>query len=330
MHYGPMMIDLAGTALSAVERDLLQHPRVGGVIFFARNYTDIPALKKLIQDIRSIATKPLLLAVDHEGGRVWRFKEGFTLLPAAKKYGIGYKQDPTIALKNAHDAGWIMATELLDCGIDFSLAPVLDVDTGLSAVIGDRAFHSDPLVTTALAKSFILGMNTVGMQATGKHFPGHGGCVLDSHIAKPIDERTLEELFAADLMPFQNLYAQLGAIMPALVTYPAIDSVPACFSKRWLYDILRVQLKFSGAIMSDCLSMKGASVAGDFIQRAQMALDAGCDMVILCQQTREQVAWVLDNLDRNANIESSERLALMAGKFQMAANLKAKKPTLMA
>lgn len=325
MQYGPVMIDLEGKTLLPSEHALLAHPRVGGVILFTRNYQDIAQLKTLIKDIRTAAQKPLLLAVDHEGGRVWRFNEGFTKLPPSKRYGDLYQQDPVEALKLAHNAGWVMASELLDCGIDFSLAPVLDLDKGLSEVIGDRAFSRDPNVVSECAKAFIQGMNAVGMQATGKHFPGHGGCALDSHIAQPVDKRTLDELLNDDLIPFQNLSGLLSAVMPAHITYPAVDTVPAGFSRRWLQDILRQQLQFKGAIISDCLSMKGAAIGGDFVVRAQMALDAGCDMVILCQQARDLVSWFLDNLGRDSTAESSQRLSNMSGQFQNEAR-KAKKP----
>lgn len=316
MQYGPVMIDLEGKTLLPSEYALLAHPRVGGVILFSRNYQDIVQLKALIADIRAAAGKPLLIAVDHEGGRVWRFNEGFTKLLAAKHYGDLYQTDPAKGLKSAYDAGGIMATELLDCGIDLSLAPVLDVEKGISEIIGDRAFGSDPKVVSELAKAFIEGMNAVGMCATGKHFPGHGGCAPDSHIAQPVDDRTLETLLADDLIPFANLSGMLSAVMPAHITYPAVDTVPAGFSRRWLQEVLRGQLAFKGAIISDCLSMKGAAIGGDFVVRAQMAIDAGCDMVILCQQTRELVSWFLENLGRDGTAESSQRLANMAGQFQ--------------
>jgi beta-N-acetylhexosaminidase len=321
MHYGPVMIDVQGVSLTDEERQLLQHPRVGGVILFTRNYQGLNQIKNLVTEIRACTTNPLLITVDHEGGRVWRFNEGFTKLPAAKQYGMVYQHDVSEALKLARNAGWVMAAELLDCGIDLSLAPVLDLDKGISEVIGDRAFGSDAKIVTELAKAFIEGMNTVGMSATGKHFPGHGGCALDSHIAKPVDERSLEVLMNDDMIPFKNLSSVLGAVMPAHITYTAVDSVPAGFSKRWLQGILRDKLNFEGAVISDCLSMKGAAIGGDFVVRAQMALDAGCDMVILCQQERNLVSWVLDNLGRDAKTSSNNRLSKLAGKFNNKARL---------
>jgi len=327
MHYGPVMIDLEGLELKPEEGTLLKHVRVGGVILFSRNYQSPDQLRTLISDIRHTAKKPLLISVDHEGGRVWRFNDGFTKLPPAARYAEIYKKHKSKGLELSFNAGWIMAAELLDCGIDLSLAPVLDLNKGISEVVGDRAFDRDPKVVTVIAKSFIEGMNAVGMSATGKHFPGHGSCVLDSHIAKHIDPRTLDEMIAEDLIPFAKLSSRLGAVMPAHVTYPEVDSVPAGFSKRWLQEILRKQLKFKGAIISDCLSMKGAAIGGDFVVRAQMAIDAGCDMVILCQQTRDLVAWVLDNLGREGSMESSARLAALAGKFQNEAR-QSEKPSL--
>jgi len=316
MHYGPLMIDLEGTTLNPKERALLQHPAVGGVILFTRNYIDKASLKALVVEIRTVANKPILIAVDHEGGRVWRFHKDFTKLPAARRYGQEFKEDPEAAKKFAQNAGWVMAAELLDCEIDLSLAPVLDLDKGVSAVIGDRAFERDPKIVSQLAKAFIDGMNSVGMQATGKHFPGHGSCAPDSHFSEAIDDRTLDEMLNEDLIPFKELSASLGAVMPSHVVYPKVDSVPAGYSKRWLQDILRKQLGFNGAIISDCLSMKGAAIGGDFVVRARMALDAGCEMVILCQQERSLMQWVLDNLDRETSAESHQRLSRLVGNFQ--------------
>ena len=328
MHYGPIMMDLEGTTISSKEKLLLQHPGVGGVILFTRNYAGLKALAALVEEIRSIANKkPLLIAVDHEGGRVWRFKEGFTQLPPARHYGEVYKKDPKEALKLAHDAGWVMAAELLEVGIDISLAPVLDLVKGVSAVIGDRGFHSDPGMVTKLAGAFIEGMNQVGMSATGKHFPGHGGCAPDTHFNPAIDERTLQQLLAEDLLPFINLSKMLGGVMPAHVLYPAVDSVPAGFSKTWLQTILREKLNFQGAIISDCLSMKGAAIGGDFVVRTRLALDAGCDMVILCLQERDLMQWLLDKLERSSSEASHKRLSALAGKFQNTAR-KAPKPSL--
>lgn len=315
MYYGPVMIDLEGTSLSKEEEKLCQHPAVGGIILFKRNYSNPEAVKEFITEIRAIAKKPLLIAVDHEGGIVWRFTEGFMKLPPAISFGDLYDKDKTDGLKHARTAGMIMASELLKVGVDISLAPVLDLDKGISQVVLNRAFHADPLCVTELAGAFIKGMNLAGMQATGKHFPGHGSCKSDSHLEQVTDNRSLAEMMKDDIIPFKNLASVLHGIMPAHVLYPQIDNVPAGFSKKWLQDILRHELGFKGAIISDCLSMKGAAVGGDYVIRARMALDAGCDMVILCNQSREQLTWVLDKLDRRTNDLTQERLHGLAGDF---------------
>lgn len=314
MHYGPLMIDIQGTALIEEERVLLKHPGVGGVLLFSRNYSDKETLKNLIVDIRESAGHSVLIAVDHEGGRVWRFREGFTRLEAAHEYGLLYDKNPNEARAWAEKNGWVMASELLTCGIDLSFAPVLDLDYGLSEVIGDRAFHRDPKVVVELAGAFIDGMHRAGMAVTGKHFPGHGGIRTDSHFKEAIDNRLLDELMKEDILPFCHLSHKLNAIMPAHVIFPNVDSVPAGFSKRWLQDILRQKLNFQGAIISDCISMKGAAMGGDFVVRSRMALDAGCDMVILAQQDRDTLLWVLDKLDRNTGTKSQTRLASLASR----------------
>lgn len=327
MYYGPVMMDLEGKEITEKEKALIKNQTVGGILLFSRNYESKHALKDMIAKLRSLAQKPLLIAVDHEGGRIWRFEEGFSKLPAAAQFGKLYdEKGREFACELAQQAGWLMAAELLDCGIDLSFAPVLDLGRGISEVIADRAFHADPNIVAELAGAFIRGMNQVGMSATGKHFPGHGGCAPDSHFAEAIDTRSLETILAEDMLPFEKLGAALGAIMPAHVIYPAVDSVPAGFSHRWLQTILREKLQFKGAIISDCLSMKGASMAGDFVLRARMALDAGCDMVILAQQDRDKLQWFLEKLDKTNSAQASERLNALAGKFQTAA-LKAKRPT---
>ncbi len=323
MRYGVVMIDLEGKTLSAEERKLIKHPSVGGIIFFSRNYQDVAQLKELVRDIRELAgDKPLLLSVDHEGGRVWRFKDGFTRLGPARDYGRQYDTDPAQGLTMAYQAGHVMAEELLACGIDLSLAPILDLDSGISAVIGDRAFHSDPHLAARLAREFVKGMKDAGMRATGKHFPGHGGCALDSHIAKPHDDRSMETLWDQALIPFRALHTDLGAIMPAHVIYSAVDSVPAGFSSKWLQGILRERMGFEGAIISDCLSMKGAAmdedtgeVAKDLCKSGMRALDAGCDMLIVCQQSRSVLGEFLHHLNRTADEASTERLKRLEGDF---------------
>lgn len=321
MYYGPVMIDLEGVKLTPKERVLLQHQAVGGVILFKRNYHNVASLKALVAEIREVAINPMLITVDHEGGRVWRFIEGFTKLPPMQHYGELYQQNKKDALKQAEAAGNTMAKELLRVGIDLSLAPVLDLNHGTSEVIGDRSFGSDPNMVIELATAFIKGMNEAGMAATGKHFPGHGGCRADSHLEQAIDSRPLSSLMAEDILPFQKLGPMLKAIMPSHVIYPDVDSVPAGYSKKWLQEILREQLGFKGALISDCLSMKGAAMGGDFVLRSRMALDAGCDMVILSQQPRELVSWVLDKLGRETSANAHQRLSALSGNFAMASSL---------
>lgn len=278
MSYGPLMIDLAGTALSALDRERLADARVGGVILFSRNYQSPQQLVALCAEIHALRQPPLLIAVDHEGGRVQRFCEGFTRLPAMRGLGEHWDRDRQEAARLARAIGYVLAAELRALGVDFSFAPVLDLDWGRSGVIGDRAFHRDPQAVVALAGGLIAGMSDAGMACCGKHFPGHGWAAADSHVAIPVDERSLAEL-APDLEPYRRL--PLAAVMPAHVIYPQIDARPAGFSPVWL-DTLRRQFGFDGVIFSDDLSMEGASVAGGIVERAQAAWSAGCDMLLVC------------------------------------------------
>ena len=270
------MLDIAGTWLTAEDRQLLRQPEVGGLILFARNIENLRQVDELCRAIRAVRPD-ILLAVDQEGGRVQRLRRDFIRLPAMREFA---SRADAKALAEA--CGWVMATEVLAVGLDFSFAPVLDLDHQRSAVVGTRAFEGDPQRATELAGAFIKGMHRAGMAATGKHFPGHGWAEADSHVAIPVDERGLDELREHDLVPFQRLASELDAVMPAHVIYPQVDDKPAGFSWRWLQDILRTELGFRGVIFSDDLSMAGAHVAGNAASRIEAALMAGCDMGLVC------------------------------------------------
>lgn len=280
---GPLMMDLQGESILDNEKTLLRHPGVGGVILFTRNFSDLQQVRSLVREIRALRGKNFLVAVDQEGGRVQRFREGFTRLPAAGRFAPGSEGDPALLRKLTESVGWIMASELRAVDIDFSFAPVLDVDCGISTVIGDRSFARTPELVAECASGFRDGMLRAGMPAVGKHFPGHGGVALDSHLALPVDDRALDALMKHDVEPFRILIEQgLEGIMPAHVVYSEADTQPAGFSPFWLQTVLRGQLGFDGVIFSDDLSMAGAEVAGTYPERARLALDAGCDMVLVC------------------------------------------------
>lgn len=287
---GPLMIDIAGIELSALDRERLCHPLVGGVILFSRNYASPEQLSGLCAEIHALRKLRLPIAVDHEGGRVQRFREGFTQLPAMRRLGNLWDKDRRAARETASGIGYVLATELRARGVDLSFAPVLDLDYGSSSVIGDRAFHRNPAVVTDLAGALIEGLHRAGMAACGKHFPGHGHVAADSHVAIPVDERSLAEM-ADDMAPYRQL--KLDGVMPAHVIYPRTDSRPAGFSKLWL-KMLRDEFKFDGVIFSDDLSMQGASVAGGIIERADAAWQAGCDMLLVCNSPN----YVGDLLER--------------------------------
>jgi beta-N-acetylhexosaminidase len=305
---GPLMLDIAGPELGAAEREILRHPLVGGVILFARNYRSPRQLAELTAVIRSLRRPELLIAVDHEGGRVQRFQEGFSRIPAMRRLGEAWDRERAAACAAAHEVGYVLASELLACGVDFSFTPVLDVDFGASGVIGDRAFHSDPAAIAQLSAALIAGLREAGMASVGKHFPGHGHVRADSHMAVPVDERSFAEIEAADLVPYVALIRHgLEAVMPAHVIYPAIDPHPAGFSSKWLQQILRGQMRFDGMIFSDDLSMEGASVAGGVLERGEAALAAGCDMVLLCNAP-EAAPRLLDGLAGTLNTRRAEAM----------------------
>ncbi len=290
MSLGPLMVDLEAASISETERSLLLKPEVGGIILFSRNFESIDQLTALVDEIHQLRSPRLLVAVDHEGGRVQRFHEGFSRIPAAATYAKVAANDLERSRKLAENAGWLMAVELRACGVDFSFAPVLDLAHGLSGVIGDRAFHSKPAIVSTLAYAFMHGMNKAGMQAVGKHFPGHGGVVEDSHVAMPVDHRELEALLSSDIIPFQNMIEnKLAAIMPAHVIYDKVDDKPAGYSSYWIETILRKRFAFQGVVFSDDLSMEAACVAGGFGERAEAALQAGCDMALVCNHLQGAV-----------------------------------------
>ena len=308
---GALMLDIAGTTLSSEDIELLQAPQVGGVILFARNIESPAQVRALTDHMRQICPD-LLIAVDQEGGRVQRLKHGFTLLPAMGRFGELYQTEPERALSLAEDCGWLMATEVLAVGIDFSFAPVLDLNA-ISDVIGDRAFADNITDIIPLASAFLRGMQRAGMASTGKHFPGHGSVKADSHVAAAIDSRSFAEIEAQDMQSFIQLQSQLNALMPAHVIYDQVDAHPAGFSKFWIQDILRQKLNFDGVLFSDDLSMQAACVAGGADARIRAALDAGCDMGLVCNN-REAALIALNGIEHYA-LPNQERLERMRGRI---------------
>jgi beta-N-acetylhexosaminidase len=305
--FGPVMLDVVGTTLSDDDIRRIQHPLTGGVILFARNYQDRAQLTALTSAIHA-ARPGLVIAVDHEGGRVQRFKtDGFTHLPSMRKLGALWDKDVLAATKAATDVGFVLATELRACGVDLSFTPVLDLDYGESGVIGDRAFHRDARVVTLLAKSLNHGLALAGMLNCGKHFPGHGFVKADSHLEIPVDDRELKQILSEDAAPYGWLGMSLAGVMPAHVIYPKVDKHPAGFSKKWL-TMLRKDFGFQGIIFSDDLSMEGASVAGNVVDGAKAALQAGCDMVLICNSP-DKADQLLEKLDVTIAAESAARIA---------------------
>ncbi len=318
MSLGPVMLDISGTELTPEDRELLLHPAVGGVILFSRNFDSIDQIQELLKQIHALRDPHLLIAIDHEGGRVQRFHDGFTRLPAARRIGELYDHNRKAARELATRVGWLMAIELRSIGVDFSFAPVVDLDYGCCAVIGDRAFHSNPHAVYELAYAYIKGMDKAGMAAVAKHFPGHGAVTEDSHLAIPVDNRSLEDIFQHDVYPYRLLAQNnLAGIMPAHIVYQKADKQPAGFSRFWLKKALREQLGFNGVIFSDDLDMEGASIAGEqYADRARSALDAGCDMILVCNN-RRGAEDVVESLSDWNNPVTNARLVRMHGRHEL-------------
>lgn len=310
---GSLFIDLQNSELLPEEKELIEHPLVGGIILFSRNYTDKQQLKHLCKQIRLAKGSPILIMADQEGGRVQRFIKDFSRLPDMASFGRQYEESKDLACQEAQKCGHLMASELLSVGIDLSLAPVLDLNKGLSTVIGNRAFHENAKVVVDLASAFMSGMKEAGMAAVGKHFPGHGTVVADSHLAIPIDHRTLDEIEKEDMLPF-DFFAkkQIPAIMAAHIIFPSVDPFAVTFSRRWLQDILRDRLRFQGIILSDDLNMEGANISACYADRMRAAKEAGCDFVLLCNN-RSGVIQALDKLSASAYQVRKEKWGVLKG-----------------
>lgn len=302
---GPLMLDVSGFELTHEEIDILDHPLVGGLILFSRNYYDQKQLSDIVRHIRSVTRNDILIATDHEGGRVQRFRDGFSKIPAMGSVANQSNDNLQRSSDLCGQFGWLMAAELLAFDIDISFAPVLDIQ-GVSEVIGDRSFHRQPEKIIQLASEFIKGMHRAGMSATGKHFPGHGNVLEDSHVAMPVDQRSKEEIFAVDMAIFKSIHQQglLDAVMPAHVIYPDVDALPAGFSQTWIKHILRQELAFNGVVFSDDLSMQGAVQMGSIVDRAELALVAGCDMVLVCNDPKGTIN-VIDGLPSEMNLQTN-------------------------
>lgn len=306
---GPVMCDVAGFELTDAERETLCHPLVGGVILFSRNFQNKEQLTELTAQIHALRSPALVITVDHEGGRVQRFREGFTKLPPMRALGELWEENCKEALTAARETGFVLAAELLACGVDLSFTPVLDLDFEHSAVIGNRAFHAQPEVVAQLALALVEGLNDAGMGSVGKHFPGHGFVEADSHTEIPVDSRRLEEIWLQDVAPYREaLSKRLTGVMPAHVIYEKVDPNPAGFSKFWLQGILRQRIQFDGVIFSDDLTMEGATVVGDIVDRANAAAQAGCDMVLVCNRP-DLTADLLARWTMPENPQLAERMA---------------------
>ena len=313
MSLGPVMLDVAGLALNDEDRKRLQHPQTGGVILFARNYESPAQLKALVDDIHALRNPRLIVAVDQEGGRVQRFRAGFQHLPAMGLLGDLYDRDDQRAIELSETIGWVASSELLHYGIDLSFSPVLDLGHKISTVIGDRAFHTQPDIITRLANAYIRGMRAAGMEAVGKHFPGHGSVEGDSHHVMPFDKRSLATIEAHDLVPFRRVIStHLAGIMMAHVIYEQVVPQPAGYSRFWIQQMLRAKLGFEGVVFSDDLSMNGAETVGGYPERAKASLLAGCDMLLVCNNP-QGADEVLEYLQDYSNPVSQLRLVRMHG-----------------
>ncbi len=313
MSLGPVMLDIDGLALSPADRDLLREPAVGGVILFTRNYESVDQVADLVAEIRALRSPPLLIAVDHEGGRVQRFRDGFAAIPPMRRIGREYDRDTESGLEAASAAGWMIGSELRAVGIDLCFAPCVDLDWGVSEIIGNRAFHSKPEIVTELASAFCRGLRRAGMAAVGKHFPGHGAVLADSHLKLPVDRRDYG-LVLDDMRPYERLIANghLAGVMLAHIVYEQMDAMPAGFSEYWIQRELRSRLGFGGAVFCDDLSMKATRDYGSMAKRARLALDAGCDMIPVCND-RDAAHQAVDALNDYSNPLSLVRLARLHG-----------------
>ena len=317
MSIGPVMVDLRGLELLPEERDLLQHPAVGGVILFGRNFESAEQIADLVAEIRALRRPPLLVAVDHEGGRVQRFREGFTRIPPMRSIGREYDRDRQRGLQAAREAGWVIASELRSVGIDLCFAPCVDLDWNVSEVIGDRAFHRRPESVADLANAFSRGLRSAGMAAVAKHFPGHGAVVADSHLKLPVDRREYG-LLLDDMQPYERLVrnGSIAGVMMAHIVYEQLDPTPAGFSTYWIEQELRTRIGFGGAVFSDDLSMKATAAYGTMADRARLSLDAGCDMILVCN-ARDAAHEAVDALNLFSNPRSLVRLARLHGTGHM-------------
>ncbi|HEX3913758.1 MAG TPA: beta-N-acetylhexosaminidase [Steroidobacteraceae bacterium] len=321
MSLGPLMVDIAGTELTPADLEVLSHPLVGSVILFTRNYRDVAQVARLTAAIRSLRTPHLLIAVDQEGGRVQRFREGFTRLPPVRVLGRRYDEDRREGLALAQSVGWLMASELRAVGVDFSFAPCVDLDHGVSEIIGDRAFHRDADAVGALAVAYMAGMRQAGMAAVAKHFPGHGAVIADSHVALPVDRRDFTDL-EADIRPYRLLIENnLAGVMGAHVVFPAVDPLPASLSRRWIAGVLRGEMGFHGCLFADDLSMAGAAAFGGVIKRVELAFAAGCDVLPICND-RLAVKSVLEHFGQDLGSPASQaRVVRMRARGEAPTNL---------